>query len=135
MGTSKTAALMTIPVAFGNVNIGDQIARLAVSIDRKRMSLAQADKLCGKRLSGRITAIPGNDNEDQEQLPGMDAETSLNGVFDVKSFGFSPKNMTTGLSFAISSIDLRTLCTFAKRAGSLVVEEIGDIPEDEGRDE
>jgi hypothetical protein len=129
----KTAspALMTIPVAFGDVGVGDQIARLGVSIDRKRLTLAQADKLCGKRLVGSITAVAGNDNPEQEGLPGMeDAGTTLDAAFDVKRIGFGPKSMSTSLSFAISSIALPVLCAFAKRAGTLEIQDITDIPAD-----
>lgn len=137
MAKSKTAsaALMTIPVQYGDVSVGDQIARVGVSIDRKRLSLAQADKLCGKRLIGRITYTAGNDNPDQEELPGIDAATFMDGAFDVKRFGFGPKSMTTGLSFAISSIDLPTLCAFAKRSGTIVIEQVTDIPESEQGEE
>ena len=138
MAKKKTAspALMTIPVAFGDVGVGDQIARLGVSIDRKRLNLAQADKLCGKRLIGTITAVAGNDNPEQEGLPGMeDAATSLEAAFDVKRVSFGPKSMSTSLSFAISSIDLPTLCAFAKRAGAVEIQDITDIPVEEANGE
>ncbi|HVK07665.1 MAG TPA: hypothetical protein VM597_02695 [Gemmataceae bacterium] len=128
-------SLYEIPVAYGNVNVGDLTARLAVHIDRKQMTLGQADKLCGKRLVGRITAQAGNDNPEQDALPGAESETEMAGVFDVKSMGFNPKSLSTGLSFSIASIDLPTLCTFAKRAGKMFVEAVEDIPADEAGDE
>lgn len=124
-----------IPCAYGNVNVGDRTVAISVSVDRKRLSLDDADRLCGKRLTGRLNAVPGNDNPDQGTLDGMDAEETLSGVFDVKRFGFSPKAVTTTLSFLIESIDLPTLCSFAKRAGAVVVEDVADIPEDEAGDE
>lgn len=137
MAKSKTAspALLTIPVAFGDIGVGDHIARLGVSIDRKRLSLAQADKLCGKRIVGRITYSAGNDNPEQAALPGLEAETNLEAAFDVKRFGFGPKSMSTSLSFAISSIYLPTLCTFAKRSGTVVIKQVTDIPEEDQGDE
>lgn len=135
MAKKKTSDAKTIAVAFGNVNVGDQIARLALHIDRKRLSLAEADRLCGKRLIGSITASAGNDNPEQDAIPGMDAETTLEGSFDVKSFGFGPKSITTGLSFSIASIDLPKLCSFAKRAGTVQIDDVTDIPEGEAGEE
>ena len=136
MAKKKAAeAVLTIPAGFGNVNVGDQIARLAVHFDRWQLSLSKADSLVGKRLIGTITAQAGNDNPEQEAIPGLESETTLDGSFDVKSFGFSKNGITTGLSFAIASIDLPKLCSFAKRAGSVTVEEVQDIPADVGDEE
>ncbi len=132
---AQDADLLTVPCGFGDVGVGDQIARLTVHIDRKRLSLAQADRLCGKRLVVRITCTAGNDNPDQEALPGAEADTTMAGSCDVKRFGFGPKSISTSLSFSIASIDLPTLCGFAKRAGSITVDAVSDIPADEAGDE
>lgn len=127
--------VLTIPVAYGDVGVGDQIARLSVHIDRKRLTLAQADKLCGKRLVVRITCTAGNDNPEQDPLPGVDADTTMAGACDVKRFSFGPKSIATSLSFSIASIDLPTLCGFAKRAGSVTVDAVTEIPADETEDD
>lgn len=121
---------LTIPVTYGNVNVGDHIASLTVTIDRRQLSLSKADALVGKRLVGAITAQAGSSNPDQTPIPGFESETTLEGAFDVKRFGFTPKHMTTGLSFSIASIDVSVLCTFAKRAGSITVTDVTDIPEE-----
>jgi hypothetical protein len=131
----QSASLFEIPAIYGDVGVGDLIARLSIHIDRKRLTLAQADKLCGKRLVGRIVAQAGNANPEQEALPGAEAETEMAGVFDVKRFGFNPKALSTSLSFQIASIDLPTLCQFAKRAGTVYVESVEDIPADEDAEE
>lgn len=132
---TQSAALLTIPCSYGDVGVGDHIARLGITIDRKRMSLAQADKLCGKRLVGRITYSAGNDNPEQDALPGAEAETEMEAAFDVKRVGFNQKSLSTTLSFSIASIHLPTLCGFAKRAGTVYVQEIAEIPAEEGDDE
>ncbi len=133
--TKPEADVLTIPVAYGDVGVGDQIARLTVHIDRKRLTLAQADKLCGKRLVVRITCTAGNDNPDQPALPDAEAETTMAGACDVKRFGFGPKSISTSLSFSIASIDLPTLCGFAKRAGSVTVDAVTEIPAGDADDE
>lgn len=134
MAKTKTAApLLELPVAYGNVNLGDEIARVSISMNRSAISLSSADRqLLGKRLIGRIVARAGDAQAEQESLPGLADDISLEGAFDVHSLGVSKKRITTGLSFNIASIDVSVLAHFAKRQGILVVSEIGEIPDDEG---
>jgi len=40
----KGSGVLDIPVQFGGVSIGDQTARLGVSIDRKSLNLNAADE-------------------------------------------------------------------------------------------
>ena len=87
MAKTKTAAASTdIAVAYGNVSIGDETARIGVNISRGQMSLAQMDKnFCGKRLTGTILARSTGQAE-QQSLPGVDSDLTITAVFDVKSF-------------------------------------------------
>lgn len=124
--------VLTLPVQYGNVSIGELTASITASVDRKHLSLAQADRtLCGKRLAGKITAMPGNDNPEQDSMPGMESEEELSSVFDTRSFRATPKAISFGLSFKLESVDVTTLANFAKRAGKLIVTEVTAIPEDE----
>ncbi len=143
MDKKKVEAVLDLPVAFGNVSIGDKTARIGVTVDRSSLSVSQADKhLCEHRLTGRIVSKPQGDHPDQAALPGMEFETALAGVFDVKGFSVSKDNLGFGLTFAIASIDVANLAHFAKRAGRVVVEDVEAIPangeaeeEDEEEDE
>lgn len=126
----ETSAVLDIPVAFGNVSIGDKTARIGITVDRSSLSVSQADKnLCEKRLSGRIVSKPAGDAPDQASFPGMEFTTALEGVFDVKGFSVSKDSLGFGLTFAIASVDVSSLAHFAKRAGNLVVADVSAIPE------
>lgn len=123
----KPAAILTIPLAYGNVTVGDETISVGVNTERKNITLSQADKqLIGKRLVGRITCRPGNQNADQQSL--LDAEESVEAAFDVNGIHVTRKRLSFGLSFARSSVDMTTITDFAKRSGDLVITEIGDIP-------
>jgi hypothetical protein len=130
------AAQLELPVAYGNVSIGEETASITAFVDRKFLTLTQADRtLCGKRLAGKITAQPGNDNPEQPSLM-EDAGDELASVFDTRSFRVTPKGISFGLSFKIESVDVTVLAHFAKRAGRLTVESVSDIPEeDDGGEE
>ena len=132
MAKTKTAPAATdIAVAYGNVSIGDETARIGVSISRGQMSLAAMDKnFCGKRLTGTILARSTGGAE-QQSLPGADSDLTITAVFDVKSFSVKRKSFGTGLTFALSGIDASTLAGFAKREGMLRIDQIDDIPDRE----
>lgn len=131
MAKTKTAPTTDIAVAYGNVSIGDETARIGVSISRDQMSLAQMDKqFCGKRLTGTILAR-STGHAEQQSLPGADADITITAVFDVKSFGVTRKRYTTGLTFSLSGIDAATLAGFAKREGMLRIDDVADIPDKE----
>lgn len=132
MAKTKTAALLELPVSYGNVNIGDEIARLTIKFTRTALALGKADQtFCGKRLTGRIVARAGDAQGEQDSLPGAEDDAELTGSFDVTALSVTRKTISTGLSFSIASIQVETLARFAKRQGVLIVDEIGDIPEDE----
>lgn len=133
MAKTKTAPAPAtdIAVSYGNVSIGDETARIGVSISRGQMSLAQMDKsFCGKRLTGTILAR-STGQADQQSLPGADSDITITAVFDVKSFGVKRKWFSTGLTFSLGGIDAATLAGFAKREGMLRIDQIDDIPDKE----
>jgi hypothetical protein len=132
MAKKQQETVLELPVAFGNISIGDKTARIGINVDRGDMTISQADKnLCEKRLSGKIVSRPTGDHKDQAALPGMEFETALNGVFDVKGFSVSKDALSFGLTFALASIDVSCLAHFAKRSGWLKVNDIEAIPEKE----
>jgi hypothetical protein len=127
------SAILDIPVAFGNVNVGDTTARLGCSSGRGTggLTITQADRnLCGKRLKAKILARTSG-GSDQGSLPGAEADPEIEAVFDVKSFNVSGKHIGFGLTVQINSINISTLTHFAKREGRLAISEIADIPEDQ----
>lgn len=131
MAKKKAAAVMELPVAWGNLNVGDTTCRLGVSISRANLTVAEADKhLCEKRLTGRILARANGARADQPSLPGADDDTELKGSFDVKGFSATGKAISTGLTFMLSQIEVETLARFARREGMLTVNDIEDLPEE-----
>ncbi len=130
----KATRVVELNVSFGNVNIGEDTVRLGITIMRKEISVAQADKhLCGKRLIGQIVAQAGEHNADQPEM--FEAGETIEATFDVKSFNVKRKSISCGLTFAIASVDIIALAYFAKRGGKLIVDEIAEIPKEEEGDE
>lgn len=122
--------MLVIPVTYGDVGIGDETARIGVSVERKWLPLGKADQhLTNKRLIGAITAVPGSDNPDQQQL--ISDEAIVRAAFDVKGFRVTRKFITFGVTFALASVDVELLSHFAKRSGHFKVEEFTDIPKPE----
>lgn len=136
--TQRKGEALTLPVAWGNVNIGDETANLGAVVLRSNLSVAQADKsLCGKRLLGTIVARAGDGAQaDQGSLPGAEgADEAMTAAFDVKRYGVSRKTISFGLTLSLGSIDIEVLAKFAKRNGLLCVDSIGEIPEEESKDD
>ena len=131
---SATPAVLEIPLSWGDVSIGESTCRIGCTVQRDKLTLSKADaQLCGKRLVGRIVAVPGSDNPEQRQL--IADETEVAGAFDVKRISFNKKALSFGLTFSIESVRVEDLAHFAKRAGRIVVEEITDIPADDAEGE
>lgn len=124
---TKSTAVLDVPVAFGNVSIGDGTARLGIVIDREQLTVENADlMLCGRRLTGAVVVQPNGDSTDQTYLvDGIKHE--LRAVFDVKRIGVSPKEISTGLTFALKGLELAELGFFAKRSGRLVVDAVTEL--------
>lgn len=122
-------AVLDLPVHYGDVSIGEDTCRVGISAERKNLSLHKADNsLCGRRLWGKIVARSSG-GPDQDSLPGIDNDSEVTAVFDVKGFSVSKKFVRFGLTFALESVDVRTLSQFAKRFGRLVVTDTQDLPE------
>jgi hypothetical protein len=120
---------MEIPVSFGNVSLGDEMARIGIAILRTKFSPAKADKnLCGRRLTGRIRLVKEGDNPDQPPLPGMAEDPiELVGIFDIKGYGVTRKKITTGLAFNKGSTKVEVLSKFARGDGVLIIEKIEEL--------
>jgi hypothetical protein len=119
-----------LPVAYGNVSIGDKSARLGVTVSAGNLTPNQANKLLvGRRLTGQVLARLGNGQPGQGSIPGLEKDPKLAGVFDVKSVGMTPKSYTFGLTFSLDKLDVEMLSHFAKREGILTVKDVEDLPE------
>ncbi len=127
----KAVAILTIPLTYGNVTVGDETISVGVKTERKNLTLSSADKqLIGKRLIGRVTCRPeSGENPEQGSLID-DGEVEVEGAFDVHGIHVTRKKLSFGLSFARSSVDITIITDFAKRSGNLVITEIGDIPKE-----
>ena len=136
MAKKKSMAILDVSVSFGGVSIGDTTAKVSFTVDRGSFDLEAADRfLCGKRLTGRLVVVRGNEDPDQEPLPGMeDDKFELASVFDCKGFRATPKAIASGAVFLLESIDVSVLGHIAKKSGRLIVasvEEASSGNEDE----
>lgn len=126
---AKAAAVLDVPVAFGGVSVGDETARIGVTVLRQRLNVDAAEGVfCGRRLTGRILLCEG-DPDQQSFLADADCEVA--GVFDCKTFRVGPKEIGAGLTFSLADIDVGDLAGFAKRSGRLLVEGVADLPDEE----
>lgn len=133
----KSTALLDVAVSFGGVSIGDATARVGFSIEKESMTIDEAEEiLCGKRLDGRLVALPAGDDVDQQLLPGADPGTKheLKGTFDVKGYRSTTKAISTGAVFLLTAIDIELLGHFAKRSGRLIVTDASEMPEPEKKE-
>lgn len=132
---SSNASVLDIPVEFGGVSIGDKTARLGVHIARDQMTLKQAaDMLVGRRLTGKIVARPHDESTEQQRLDGFECE-EIESTFDVKKLGINNEHYDTGLTFSRKDVDMGDLSTFAKKAGRLVIEDVAELENGDGKDE
>jgi hypothetical protein len=124
-----------IPVEYGNVNIGDQVARISIKIDRKRLSDQKAlELLCARRLTGSITVA--NTDVDPRQKNFFETATAgIKGSFDTKRVSVGPNDFGTGITVALAEIDVEELGKFAKKKGFLWVDNAEPIEVDEPEEE
>jgi hypothetical protein len=133
---AKKKADLVLPVAFGNVNIGDKTARIALKIDRGNLTIAKADTcFTDKRLDCLIKARPNGDAPGQTALPGTETVCELRGVADVKGLRAGGKSFGIGLTFSLAMIPVETLTHFVKKEGDLHVFDVAEIPAEEMEDE
>ena len=120
----KSGKEIDVPVKFAKVSVGVGAVSIGITIDRSRMSLAQADRvLCGRRLTGKIEVLHEDEDADQTHLlDDMDVLHLVESVFDVKSFRANRKTIGATLSFSIGSSDVKEICEFAERSGRLSVD-------------
>lgn len=127
-----------LPVGFGQVSVGDKVARIGIHISRGNITVAKADKLlCCRRLTGTIYSTPQKDAPGQTTLPGTESAHEVEGTFDVKQIGCTGKHITAGLTFSIKDVDLQELVQMAKQDGRMVIEKTEplDGDDEEGDDE
>lgn len=129
---------LELPVSYGGVSFGKKTARVGCTIDRGLLSLNKANEhFCDTRLSITIKANPQGDQPGQGRLAGMDDTLELKGSADVKGFGVHTGTISFGLTF--NTAELRTsgirFQDFAAREGSIVITEVGTIPEGESDEE
>lgn len=122
----KKVPLLDVAVSFGGVSIGDTTAKVSFTINRDRFDLEEADRfLCGKRLTGRLVVVRGDEDPNQEPLPGMeDNKLELSSVFDCKGFRATPKTIASGAVFLLESIDVSVLGHVAKKSGRLIIQSV-----------
>lgn len=127
---TKPQALV-IGADYSGVSNSGLTVRLGVKTGRGNLTLTQADKaLSGKRLTVKLLARSAGQS-DQQSLPGADADLQVTGIADVKGFGVTARHFTFGLSFVVGQIDLTILDQFPKRAGTVTIVNVEDMPEDE----
>lgn len=128
--------LLDLPVSFGNVSIGDKTANIGVTVDRADLTPTRADKeLCEKRLTGRIVAKPVGDHPDQQTFEGMEADTELGGIFDIKGFRVNKDSIALSLTFSLGSVDVAGLAGFAKKSGRMLVSGSEEMPSKDDSEE
>lgn len=133
-GRGKTKCILNIPVKFGGVSIGQETARIGVTFDRDNVALEQADEVfCGHRLSGRV--VLGNRDDAPGTVPLIDSDIAVAGSFDTKHLSVSAAQIGAGLTFNLADVNVAELARFSKGAGRLIVEGVGEIPENAPREE
>jgi hypothetical protein len=132
---AKTESVLDLPVEFGGVSIGDSTARLGVRFDRTVLDLIKADEVfCGHRLTGSVI-LGGKDDQSGQTKFVEDLSHQVAGTFDVKRIGVNQTEIVTGLTFSLADLDVAELAKFSKGSGRLLVNEVGELPDDSGDDD
>lgn len=115
---------LQVACEFGGVSLGgDGAARIGIKVSRDDMTLEQADKyLCGKRLSGKITATTG-DNPAQKTI-ASDIDEQLEATFDVKRISATPTEIGASLTLVLDDQDVSAFAHFAKKKGWPIVDRV-----------
>jgi hypothetical protein len=127
---AKVQAMRELGVSFGSVAVQKESIGVRLKASRGVLTVGAADQLlCGKRLQvsllARASGGPG-----QASLPGLDDDTKVEGLADVKSYGVSPRFISFTLSFVLDA-DLREKLTkLAGLEGMLAVLSSDKIPDD-----
>ncbi len=125
----KKESILSLPVKYGKVSIGENTASIPIKCNLSDLSLAAAYKqLCGKRITGNLEAQSAGAQAKQKSLV-EGANLNISAVFDVKGFSFNKKKISTTISFMLESIDIETLAHFANREGTVTALEIEEMPE------
>lgn len=91
------------------------------------LNLDAADQLINHRLHGTLIHSMNGEAAGQKKLV-EDADLEIEGVFDLKRFGFNAEYLTTSLQFSINDIDVEEMCQMAYGEGRLVVKSVSEIP-------
>lgn len=126
----NNGTVLDIPVEFGGVSIGEATARLGIRANRSVLNLAAADEVfCGHRLTGRVV-LGGSDDQPGQGRIVDDLDHQVDGTFDCKRIGVTQEQISTGLTFSLADVDVRELAKFSKGTGRLIVEGVGELPEE-----
>lgn len=110
----------------GNVSIGDKTVGISISFSRDSMPIGQADSiLCGRRIE--MSLKRGNASPDQTTNP-PDAQASIKGTVEIKSFRATTKNYHLTLCFMLEYVEPERLHEFAKRECTMTITKSGEIP-------
>lgn len=132
MPRRKPGEVLDLSAKFGSVNFNAKTATVRVTVQRNDLKLSAADKsLCERRLTGTINAKPPDVAADQGVFDGMDGDCETSGTFDVKKLNVASETIGFGLTFNLKGVDRNVLSMFANRAGRLMIDDVGDIPEEE----
>lgn len=136
LGTNKkSSGGFLVPCEFGGVSIGENTARLGIRMSRSDCSLDRADEtFCGHRLTGEVKLSRNGDADGQMALVD-DLEHTVRASFDVKRIGLTPDAISTGLTFSLADIDVAELAKFSKGKGTLLVESVAELPDEEEEQE
>jgi hypothetical protein len=119
------AALIDVPVKFGNQSANKQSASIGISIDREHADpMTAAAYFCAKSLTVELWIGDGL----QRRLPGTDdTPDPIEATFDAKSFGCKLNEITTRF---VGTHSLATrLAEFAGKSGRLLIKKVDDAPE------
>jgi hypothetical protein len=119
----------SIPVTFGNVTFGEEIASIGVKIDRVHFSPQKADEtFCGRRIQGTIAAGPCGGNSGQRVM-WSDLDHRIDATLESKGVSLKPEYIRATLNLCLRDIEIETLAQFAKRDGLLLIGEVEDLPD------
>lgn len=137
--TQKAAEV--IRVKFGNVNLGDETARVGITIPRDKLTDEKAIQLLvARRLIGTIVVAEGDVDPRQKNFL-EDAAASVQGAFDTRALRIGLKEFGSGLTFALQDVEIEELAHFSKKSGFLWIDEAQELEvepdggDDEGDDE
>jgi hypothetical protein len=123
------------PVKFGKVSIGAGTMSVSVVIERTVCNINSADDIfCGHRLKGRIVLGRSGDQPGQQTIVD-DLDEAIDAIFDVKSINVKQERFSATLNLSKADNDANDLGKFASATGRIIIDEVGELPDDAEGDE